>query len=64
MESNLQETGIKEMEIRYTVPNKSRPRIFVAHWRKGMIEAFRELWNKYPDANPISFNGHEIKKSA
>ena len=62
METNLQESRV--MEIRYLLPGKSRPRVIQAHWQKGIIEAFRELWKKFPDAIPLTFDGHQIKKSA
>jgi len=55
---------MKEMTIRYTMPGKAHPRVFVGHWEKGLIEAFRELYNKFPEANPISFDGHLIRKKA
>ena len=55
---------MKELTIRYTIPGKDRPRVFIGHWNKGMIEAFRELFKKIPNAKPISFDGHEIKKQA
>ena len=55
---------MKEMTIRYTLPGKARPRVFVGHCKKGMVEAFRELFKKFPDAKPVSFDGHEIKKQA
>jgi hypothetical protein len=55
---------MKEMVIRYVLPGKTRARVFVGHWEKGMVEAFRELFKRFPDANPISFDGHEIKKKA
>ena len=51
------------MEIRYLLPGKSRPRVMQAKWVKAPIEAFRELFKKYPDAEPISFNGHNITKT-
>ena len=57
-------TSMKEMVIRYVLPGKTRARVFVGHWEKGMVEAFRELFKRFPDANPISFDGHEIKKKA
>lgn len=53
----------KIMEIRYTLPGKARARIIQAPWKQGMIEAFRVLFQKYPNAEPISFDGHMIRKS-
>jgi hypothetical protein len=55
---------MKEMIITFFLPGKTRARVFTGHWEKGMIEAFRELFKRFPDANPVSFDGHEIKKSA
>lgn len=52
------------MEIRYTLPGKTRARIIQAPWKQGMIEAFRVLFQKHPNAEPISFDGHPIRKSA
>ena len=57
-------TSMKEMVIRYVLPGKARARVFVGHWEKGMVEAFRELFKRFPEAKLISFDGHEIKKSA
>ena len=65
MENPVQEGNrVKKMEIRYVLPNHSRPRVFRTTWKKGMVEAFRELFKVYPNANPISFNGHTIKTRA
>ena len=52
------------IHIRYLLPGKARARVFVGHWEKGMVEAFRELYKRFPDAKPISFDGHEIKQKA
>ena len=59
MDKNKEQT----MDIRYALPGKSRPRVMQAHYKSAPIEAFRELFSKYPEAIPISFDGHMIRKS-
>lgn len=55
---------IMKMEIRYTLPGKTRPRVFIGTWEKGLIEAFRQLYDAHPNAEAISFDGHLIRKKA
>ena len=59
-EKTMEISPLSIMEIQCILPGKTRARIIQAPWKKGMLEAFRVLFQKCPNAEPISFDGHMI----
>ena len=54
----------KTLKVQFTLPGKSRPRFMEVTYTGGMVNGFRKVLQKYPEAEFVSFNGFPIRKKA
>ena len=52
------------MMMRFKLPGKTRVRFEQVDGCKRPLDGFTKIWKKYPDAEIVSFDGHEIKTKA
>lgn len=50
------------MMMRFRLPGKDRPRFENVDGCVRILDGFSKIWEKYPDADIISFDGHEVKR--
>jgi hypothetical protein len=54
----------KTLKVQFTLPGKSRPRFMEIIYTGGVVNGFRQVYKKFPEAEIISFNGIPIRKKA
>lgn len=51
-----------DMVIRFKIANKNLPRVMTVKNCRALVDGFREVLKKFPDAQFISFNGIPIRQ--
>ena len=52
------------MDMRFRVPGKNLPRFERVDGCRRLVDGFSKIWEKYPGAEIVSFDGHEVKTKA